>query len=147
MSAGIDKQIFHLLLIGVIIVLLSVLYRNSRKLDSFVGRVPYPSNQNLYPGIQQGSLQFAPHQQLQPRQPAGYSYQFPDDTTGSNPINQPMIYKTQYYMGKYPYYADAMKQVGRPCDQNTGCGALGVCQNGVCTVKTQGDTVFDVSIN
>lgn len=146
MSICIGKNVFYLLIVAVVFVLLLALFKNSRKSDSFVGRVPYPSNQNLYPGTQQGNLQFAPPP-FRPHQPAGYSYQFPDNTTGSNPINQPMIYKNQYYMGKYPYYADAMRQVGRPCDQNTGCGALGVCQNGVCTVKTQGDTVFDININ
>ena len=56
------------------------------------------------------------------------------------------MYPQQFYPAKAPYIDDSLNQVGRPCNEPSGCGVLGVCSNGVCTVKDQHDTVFDLKI-
>jgi len=60
---------------------------------------------------------------------------------GTQPYGQPMMYPQQYYPAKTPWATET----GRPCEG--GCGAVGVCKDGFCTVKDQYNTVFDIPIN
>jgi len=62
---------------------------------------------------------------------------------GTQPYGQPMMYDQQLYPAKLPWY----NETGRPCSGDKGCGAVGVCQNGVCSVKDgPHDTVFDIRV-
>ena len=59
---------------------------------------------------------------------------------GQHPTGQPMMYPMQYFPAKVPWFPET----GRPCEG--GCGATGVCQDGVCQVKDQYNTVFDIPV-
>jgi len=115
----------NLLIIGVAIILVLIVYKNMAKMDPFVGRVP-----NVPIG---GGPYFESYYGIPP---------------GVFPKGQPEMYPYQYYPAKYPYINDTVEQVGRPCDEQGGCGVLGACQNGVCTIKQDtGETsVFDMKI-
>jgi hypothetical protein len=113
----------NLLILGVAIILVMIAYQNIIKADSFVGKVPMvPIGGGPYYGNYNGV------------------------PPGVYPTGQPQMYPYQYYPAKYPYYNDTVNQVGRPCDEQNGCGALGVCQNGVCSIQDQNDTVFNIKI-
>ena len=56
------------------------------------------------------------------------------------------MYPQQLYPMKVPYYDDSVNNIGRPCKGESGCGVLGACMNGVCTVKDNNSTVFDLKI-
>ncbi len=115
----------NLLILGVAIILVLMAYKNIIKTDPFVGRVP-----NVPIG---GGPYYESYYGLPP---------------GVFPTGQPMMYNSQYYQAKYPYYNDTVNQIGRPCDEQNGCGVLGVCQNGVCSIKTEsgGDTVYNMKL-
>lgn len=114
----------NLLILGVAIILVILAYQNITKADSFVGKVP-----------------------MVPIGSGPYYESYHGLPMGVFPTGQPMMYPSQYYPAKYPYYNDTMKQVGRPCDEQNGCGVLGACQNGVCTIKNQQtDTVFNMKL-
>ena len=51
-----------------------------------------------------------------------------------------MMYQQQFYPAKQPW----APETGRPCDG--GCGATGVCQNGICSMMDQYNTVFDIPV-
>lgn len=119
---NVSSYALNLLILGVAIILIIIAYQGIKRADSFVGRVPMVP---IGSGYGPGNSPFVP---------------------GVYPTGQPMMYPRQYYPAKYPYYDDSMEQVGRPCDAQNGCGALGVCQKGVCTVKGQNDTVFDMKL-
>jgi hypothetical protein len=59
---------------------------------------------------------------------------------GSYPMNQPMMYAQQLYPAKMPWYPET----GRPCSGK--CGITGVCTNGICQMRDQTETVFNVKI-
>jgi hypothetical protein len=123
MSESKSAYSLNLLILGIAIILVIVAYQNVSKPDSFVGKVPITS-------IGNGSY-------------FGNYYGIPP---GVYPSGQPMMYPQQFYPSKYPYYDDSIDQVGRPCDEANGCGVLGACMNGVCTVKDQQNTVFDIKL-
>jgi len=117
-------SVVNLLIVGVAIILVLVVQKNLTQglsQDPFVGKVPMvPIGGGWNPYYMQ---------------PGGY------------PIGQPMQYPQQYAQAKYPYYNDPMNQAGRPCQQGqASCGVLGACVNGMCTVKDQKDTVFDIKL-
>jgi hypothetical protein len=112
----------NLLILGVAIILVIMAYQNILKTDPFVGKVPM---------VPLGGPYLESYYGIPP---------------GVYPTGQPMMYNSQYYQAKYPYYNDTVNQIGRPCDQQNGCGVLGACQNGVCSIKDQRDTVFNVKI-
>lgn len=56
------------------------------------------------------------------------------------PIEQPRTCQQIIYPEKVQNY----NEIGRPC--NGGCGEMGLCQDGVCKVKSQENTVFDIKI-
>ena len=87
--------------------------------DDFVGQVPYV--------------------------PIGNGYMPVYSVPGTHPYGQPMMYPEQMYP-KTPYYADTVENIGRPCKSPNGCGVFGTCTDGVCTVKDQQKTVFDIKI-
>ena len=64
---------------------------------------------------------------------------------GVYPTGQPMLFKKQMYP-KIPYYSDSLRHQGLICKDQESCGVLGHCENGVCKVKKQGDTVFDIKL-
>jgi len=110
----------NLLIIGIAIILVILVQQNLNGNDSFVGKVPITSIGN------------APYYNI-----GGYP--------GVYPTGQPMMYNSQYYPAKYPYYNDTINNIGRPCNNSeTGCGVFGACVNGVCTIKDKKDTVFDI---
>lgn len=114
----------NLLIIGIAIILVVLVYQNVKNTqDSFVGRVP---NVSIGNGPYYGNYNGIP--------------------PGSYPTGQPMSYPEQYYQSKYPYYNDSINHVGRPCSEQGGCGVLGVCQDGMCTVKDQDDTVYGIKL-
>ena len=113
----------NLLIIGVAIILVILVQHNLVTADSFVGKVPMmPIGNGPFYGAYQGLPQ------------------------GVYPTGQPMMYPQQLYPAKVPYYDDSVNNYGRPCKEPNGCGVLGACVNGVCTVKNQQDTVFDLKI-
>jgi len=116
-----NSNILNLLVLGVAIILVMVAQQNIANQppveDSFVGKVPMVPIGN---GRPTGPQQIVP---------------------GTQPYGQPMMYPQQYYPAKVPWYPET----GRPCEG--GCGATGVCQNGICTVQDQYNTVFDIPIN
>jgi hypothetical protein len=120
------NNIIYLVITGILLVLIIVVQnrhanKNERTMgDSFVGKVPLTQIGNGYSGI----------------------YGMPP---GVFPTGQPMMYPEQMYP-KDPYYADTNENVGRPCNGPNGCGVFGSCTNGVCTVKDQHDTVFDIKV-
>ncbi len=115
--------VLNLLILGIAIILVLLVYQSITRADSFVGKVPMvpigggPYLENYY-GIPPGVF----------------------------PVGQPQMYPYQYYPAKYPYYNDTFNQVGRPCDEQNGCGVLGACQNGTCTMKNKEDTVFNMKL-
>jgi hypothetical protein len=113
----------NLLILGVAIILVILAYQNILKADSFVGKVP-----------------------MVPIGSGPYMESYRGLPPGVYPTGQPMMYPQQYYPAKFPYYNDTVNQVGRPCDEQNGCGVLGACQNGVCTIRDQNDTVFNMKI-
>ncbi len=119
-------NIMSLLITGVAIILVLIVWnnlkRNSNKEDSFVGRVP-----------------------LTPIGNGPYYGDYSNIPPGVQPTGQPMMYAHELYT-KFPYYGDSINQQGRPCQEKSGCGSLGACVNGVCTIKDQYDTVFDIKI-
>ena len=56
-------------------------------------------------------------------------------------INQPMIYQKQYYAARIPY----QPKPNSPCADGV-CGAMGVCQNGVCNESKVKSTVFGITV-
>jgi hypothetical protein len=114
----------NLLILGVAIILVILAYQNILKTDSFVGKVP-----------------------MVPIGSGPYLESYYGIPPGVFPNGQPMMYPQQYYPAKYPYYNDTVNQIGRPCDEQNGCGVLGACQNGVCTIRQPNtDTVFNLKI-
>lgn len=114
----------NLLILGVAIILVILAYQNILKTDSFVGKVP-----------------------MVPIGSGPYLESYHGLPFGVYPTGQPMMYPNQYYPAKYPYYNDTVNQIGRPCDEQNGCGVLGACQNGVCSIKqANSDTVFDIKL-
>lgn len=113
----------NLLVLGIVIILVIYVYQNICKTDTFVGKLPT---------VPIGS--------------GPYLHSYYGIPAGVYPTGQPMMYNNQYYPSKYPYYNDTMNQVGRPCDEQNGCGVLGACQNGVCTIKDKNDTVFNIRV-
>ncbi len=67
-----------------------------------------------------------------------------DERFETNLGEQPMMYDKQLFVSKVPYYDDSLKYVGRPCEN--GCGVLGFCKDGVCKVRDQENTVFDIKL-
>jgi len=119
-----SSSAINLLIIGVAIILVIVVYQNLLPGgDSFVGKVPM---------VPIGSAQYAPY----------YNGAVP----GMEPMGQPEMYKHQLYQAKAPYYNDTVMQEGRPCNQNTGCGIMGACVDGVCRIKDQNETVFNMKL-
>lgn len=110
-----ESGILNLFIIGVAILLVIIAKRNND--DNFVGKVPMVPIGNGRP--------YGPQQIL----------------PGTQPYGQPMMYPTQYYPAKVPWYPET----GRPCKEG-GCGATGVCHNGVCTIRSQNNTVFDIPV-
>ena len=47
---------------------------------------------------------------------------------------------------KIPYYNDTEHNIGRPCNNQTGCGVFGACMNGICAAKDQHGTVFNMKV-
>lgn len=80
-----------------------------------------------------------------PNVPMGNEYMPIYSVPGTQPYGQPMMYQEQMYP-KIPYYADTMENIGRPCKNPNGCGVFGSCSNGICTIKDQNKTVFDIKI-
>jgi hypothetical protein len=119
-----DTSTLNLLILGIAIILVLIVYQNvseeAPNYDQFVGRVPMV--------------------------PIGNGMYNPYYPQGVYPTGQPMMYPMQMYTAKYPYINDTVNQMGRPCNSQTGCGVLGVCSNGVCNIKDQKDTVFDVKL-
>jgi len=114
----------NLLILGVAIILVILAYQNILKIDPFVGKVP-----------------------MVPIGSGPYFESYHGIPMGVYPTGQPMMYPKQYYPAKYPYYDDTANQVGRPCDEQNGCGVLGACQNGVCSIKrNNNDTVFNMKL-
>ncbi len=113
----------NLLILGVAIILVILAYQNILKADSFVGKVP-----------------------MVPIGSGPYFENYHGLPMGVYPNGQPMMYNSQYYPAKYPYYNDTVNQVGRPCDEQNGCGVLGACQNGICTIRDKNDTVFNLRL-
>ncbi len=112
----------NLLILGVAIILVILVYQNLLKTDSFVGKVP-----------------------ITPIGGGPYFESYHGIPPGSYPTGQPQMYPYQFYPAKYPYYNDTVNQVGRPCDEENGCGVLGACKNGVCSIKdSPNDTVFNI---
>lgn len=121
-SAG--SYALNLLILGVAIILVIMAYQNILKTDSFVGKVP-----------------------MVPIGSGPYFENYHGLPMGVYPNGQPMMYPQQYYPSKYPYYNDSVNQVGRPCNEQNGCGALGMCQNGVCSIrKEDSGTVFNMKV-
>ena len=54
-------------------------------------------------------------------------------------LGAPMVFVNQLYP-KTPYSSDE----GKPCEY--GCGALGHCVNGSCTLKPYNKTVLDINV-
>ncbi len=114
-------SVVNLLILGIAIILIIIALNNLQpQADPFVGKVPMVLGGGGMPG--------------------------PYYVPGVFPTGQPMMYPNQYYPAKVPYYNDSTQHVGRPCQSEGGCGVLGVCQNGVCTVKSENDTVFNMKI-
>jgi len=122
-SKSTSNYALNLLILGVAIILVILAYQSVLKSDSFVGKVPMvPIGSGPGPG----------------------PYGIP---MGVHPTGQPMMYPYQYYQAKYPYYNDTVNQIGRPCDEQNGCGVFGACQNGVCSIRQpDSDTVFNVKL-
>jgi hypothetical protein len=121
-SINTGSYTLNLLILGVAIILVILAYQNIINTDPFVGKVPMtPIGNGPY---------FNTYYGIPP---------------GVQPTGQPMMYPQQLYP-QYPYYNDSVNQVGRPCNEQNGCGVLGACSNGVCTIKDQYDTVFDIKI-
>lgn len=118
---GTGNYALNLLILGVAIILVMMAYKNIINTDSFVGRVP-----------------------MTPIGGGPYYESYYGIPPGVYPTGQPMMYNRQMYQSKYPYYNDTVNQVGRPCKEPNGCGVLGACVNGSCTVKDQKDTVFSL---
>ena len=108
----------NLIVLGIAIIIVLVIQNNLN--DFFVGRVP------------QVPIGNAPYYNLIPY--------------GVYPNGQPMVYPQQMYPAKLPYYNDSVANYGRPCKEPDGCGVLGACVDGVCKVKDQNNTVFDIKI-
>jgi hypothetical protein len=71
----------------------------------------------------------------------GYNYM----PRGVQPTGQPMMYPRQIYPAKMPYYPET----GRPCNgklSSMGCGSTGVCTDGICHMKDQNNTVFNIPV-
>jgi hypothetical protein len=115
----------NLLIIGVAIILVILAYQSILKSDGFVGKVP-----------------------MVPIGSGPYMDSYRGLPMGVYPTGQPMMYPQQYYPAKFPYYNDTVSQIGRPCDEQNGCGVLGACQNGVCTIRQSldSDTVFNMRL-
>jgi len=117
----------NLIIIGVAIIIVILAQQNLANggSDSFVGKVPMTSIGN------------GPYY--------GAYYGLPP---GVIPTGQPMMYPYQLYPAKMPYYDDSVNNIGRPCKEPNGCGALGACQNGICSIKDDvgSTTVFDLKI-
>lgn len=117
-----SSNIMNLFILGIAILLVMVAKQNIQGMpspdgDSFVGKVPM---------VPIGGAPYHPQQIL----------------PGTQPYGQPMMYPQQYYPAKVPWYPET----GRPCEGGGGCGATGVCQQGVCTVRDQYNTVFDIPV-
>ena len=115
----------NLLILGVAIILVMLAYQNIIKTDGFVGKVP-----------------------MVPIGGGPYYESYYGLPPGVFPVGQPQMYPQQFYPSKYPYYNDTVNQVGRPCDEKNGCGVLGACQNGVCSIKQNSgeNTVFNMKL-
>ena len=115
----------NLLILGVAIILVMLAYQNIIKTDGFVGKVP-----------------------MVPIGGGPYYESYYGIPPGVFPVGQPQMYPQQFYPSKYPYYNDTVNQVGRPCDEKNGCGVLGACQNGVCSIKQNSgeNTVFNMKL-
>ena len=102
-----------------------IFYQNIIKTDGFVGKVP-----------------------MVPIGGGPYYESYYGLPPGVFPVGQPQMYPQQFYPSKYPYYNDTVNQVGRPCDEKNGCGVLGACQNGVCSIKQNSgeNTVFNMKL-
>lgn len=116
-----NSNIIYVIITGVLIALIVMVKQTyiTNKEDPFVGKVPV---------VPLGNGQ--------------YRYGF---IPGVYPTGQPMMYPEQLYP-KDPYYADSINHIGRPCNGPNGCGVFGSCNNGVCKVKDQHDTVFDINV-
>lgn len=116
-----ETSTLNLIILGVAIILVMIVYQNVvSQDDTFSGKVPMvPIGGNPY-------LNFLPQ--------------------GVQPTGQPMMYQNQYYPAKFPYYNDAINNYGRPCDQINGCGVMGSCVDGTCTITDEKNTVFDLKI-
>ncbi len=81
-----------------------------------------------------------------PKTPIGNAPLFVKE--GVYPKGQPMVYKTQEWPARIPY----QPKPNTPCTKNQSndrveCpGAIGVCENGVCTPGTFNRTVFGIPI-
>ncbi len=119
MGESTSGNIMNLFILGIAILLVMVARQNIENApnnDNFVGKVPMVP---IGGGRAHGPQQILP---------------------GTQPYGQPMMYPQQYYPAKVPWFPET----GRPCEG--GCGATGVCKDGVCTVKDQYNTVFDIPI-
>lgn len=110
----------NLFILGISIILIVIVYQNlyKSKSDLFVGKLPIVGG--------------GPNPPLQP---------------GTYPYGQPQMYSQQYYPAKYPYYDDTLNQYNKPCDKQNGCGVLGACKNGICTIKNENNLISQYIID
>jgi len=123
--SGITGNILNIVILSVAVVLIvyakQIMYSTT---DSFVGKVPTTSIGNGYG-----------------------NYKNPYSIPGqANVVGHPMVYPQQFYHPKMPYVNDSIKQLGKPCENANSCGVLGACQNGVCSVKGQDSTVWNMKL-
>lgn len=146
----IEPGYVNLFIIGIAIIVVGVL-RSCYDMnpDMFVANVPIPPHQKpgySQPLAPQQAQQFSKISQGSPKVQPQMNMRQPNAQQYYNYGNTPHQFTNQYYPAKYPY----ANETGSTCVDGSvtnGCGAAGVCQNGVCKPLPYKNTVFGIPTN